>query len=1383
MNADSRASSHGGRRAAIPVAIVLLALLAVLVAPSLALASSVTDAGEGFPLSVNASDHILIAKLVIEEEEGKSEENIAGPWSIWAGGSSTPLAPLNGGPETKEVALGEPEHSVFLYRLNAAGVAGGTSTITSGFKEGKEHTVHRAAYYTPDGVGHEVPPLYETITNSKGEPVTVGAIGTGIDGAGDVAGLGVVKVGEHARSRGFFSAGGTAHPSVVGESDGPWTEVFSMNEAGTMFGSVSEMKITETEEGKTEEEPVHPKYALWKTPGGSATILNFDAPLAGFPLADDGSVLGYLAGKLLLREPSGTETEVAGLSKPFAVNSSHVVVGSKSVGGVEHAAVWQAGTVSDLNALLPEKSGWVLQRAVAINDGGDIAGIGTHEGHTHVFLLKTGIVVTNAGDEKESSKAGSGVCATEESGCTLRAAIETVNKAANAAVTPISFNVADGKPAEIAPSSALPAITAPINIEGASQPGAYEESGAEGGRKVGVIIDGTKAGPDGLVLESAGSIVSGLVLKNFGGGAGVLLKGEHEQLADSVLYKDKVGVEVAGSNDVIGPSEELAGNNFVEDGDTAGLASYVSGLKPGTAPKAYDEAVAGFGAAVLLGKGPTSGTQITGNLIGLAGGLKSALSLTAGVSTFGVLVDPGSGVVENVTIGGAASAKNLISGDFTGVELLGSAGGSVAGVSVLGNQIGGDRGVSGESELGTIIGLMAEGKVTGLQVGSAASGNTFPADIIGAVLAGGELTGASVQNNTFGVDKGLKSFEGGKLEGHDILGIVAADTTGAQIGGTPGAGNRVLGAPLGIVLAGEKSSKNRVESNTIGRNAPPAGPFDLSEKSFDTGEFGGILGLLDASGSEQQIGSAGAGNTIQGNLVGLFSAEEKNDTVQGNAIVKNGFGFLDFDSGGTRLGGGAAGQGNQILSSAIGALISNINPTKQELEDAQASEKSISSSVRKETLNETPKENQALADVNGTTTAALTEALFEPPSKPGTNNRIEGNLIGTNAAGDTRNASGETLGSAISLLISGDEQEVQVGGTGAGQGNHIVNGGSGGLLVAGTAAHAPSVQALGNTIYNNSTFGGAAVGIPGLGINLIRVQGSGEIDPVFGFTVDPQDPIQPDVGPNGLQNSPVLTSATSAGGTLTVVGTLQSAPNTSYTIELFSDEFKNPYGAGEGQQILGRFNIATDAAGHASFTATEPAPGAGAQYVSATATTLPAGGKTGVTSEFALDAKIEAVPAASGPTPTPTPTTPTGPSPAPAPAGVTTTGIVEHSGTLTVTVSALTLTLPGVTVDCAASGPGCAATATATEGGSGKASAAAHAKPKPLVVLARWSARLAPGHAAPVILTLTRKGHTLLLRKHLLTLTVVVSVKAGAGRAVTRTLHVHVRLKAKRKGH
>jgi hypothetical protein len=323
------------------------------------------------------------------------------------------------------------------------------------------------------------------------------------------------------------------------------------------------------------------------------------------------------------------------------------------------------------------------------------------------------------------------------------------------------------------------------------------------------------------------------------------------------------------------------------------------------------------------------------------------------------------------------------------------------------------------------------------------------------------------------------------------------------------------------------------------------------------------------------------------------------------------------------------------------------------------------------------------------------------------------------------------------------------------------------------------VQVLGNKIYNNSTFGGLAQGLPGLGLSLIRIQGSGEVDQVYGLSVNPQDPMQPDQGPNNLQNSPVMTSATTSAGKLTIAGTLQSVPNTSYTIELFADEFKSPYGAGEGQQFLGRLNLLTDASGHGTFSAEGPAPGPNSQYISATATTLPPGGEPGVTSEFALDAKIEAgppEPAPAGPPPAGKPTTP--------PSGTAQkTGIVEHSGSLTVTVSAVSFTLPGVTVECASTSSACTASATASEGASGKASAASSGKKskkkhgKAPVVLAAWSAKIAPGHAAPVLMTLTSAGKAQLKRKHTLSLTVTITVRAGTAKAITQTVHLQLKSK------
>jgi hypothetical protein len=115
----------------------------------------------------------------------------------------------------------------------------------------------------------------------------------------------------------------------------------------------------------------------------------------------------------------------------------------------------------------------------------------------------------------------------------------------------------------------------------------------------------------------------------------------------------------------------------------------------------------------------------------------------------------------------------------------------------------------------------------------------------------------------------------------------------------------------------------------------------------------------------------------------------------------------------------------------------------------------------------------------------------------------------------------------------------------------------------------------------------------------------------------PNDPApDADAGPNNLQNFPVLTSATFAGGSLAVTGSLTSAPLTSYRIELFSPTF------------LGSFNVTTDGTGVANFSQSIAAatPAAGEAVVS-TATNL----VTTDTSELgnAIAAHLAPVPAAS----------------------------------------------------------------------------------------------------------------------------------------------------------
>jgi probable HAF family extracellular repeat protein len=77
-------------------------------------------------------------------------------------------------------------------------------------------------------------------------------------------------------------------------------------------------------------------------------------------------------------------------SVAYGINDRDQVVGAANVaddGSHLHAFVWENGRLSDLNTLLPEKSGWVLQEARDINNRGQICGTGLLLGRRQAFLL------------------------------------------------------------------------------------------------------------------------------------------------------------------------------------------------------------------------------------------------------------------------------------------------------------------------------------------------------------------------------------------------------------------------------------------------------------------------------------------------------------------------------------------------------------------------------------------------------------------------------------------------------------------------------------------------------------------------------------------------------------------------------------------------------------------------------------------------------------------------------------------------------------------------------------------------------------------------------------------------------------------------------------
>jgi probable HAF family extracellular repeat protein len=80
---------------------------------------------------------------------------------------------------------------------------------------------------------------------------------------------------------------------------------------------------------------------------------------------------------------------LGGSSRGMAINSAGHVTGYSHItsAGGSHAFVSRGGAMIDLNTLIPSGSGWTLQYGLAINDNGQITGVGTVNGEARAFLL------------------------------------------------------------------------------------------------------------------------------------------------------------------------------------------------------------------------------------------------------------------------------------------------------------------------------------------------------------------------------------------------------------------------------------------------------------------------------------------------------------------------------------------------------------------------------------------------------------------------------------------------------------------------------------------------------------------------------------------------------------------------------------------------------------------------------------------------------------------------------------------------------------------------------------------------------------------------------------------------------------------------------------
>jgi hypothetical protein len=407
-----------------------------------------------------------------------------------------------------------------------------------------------------------------------------------------------------------------------------------------------------------------------------------------------------------------------------------------------------------------------------------------------------------------------------------------------------------------------------------------------------------------------------------------------------------------------------------------------------------------------------------------------------------------------------------------------------------------------------------------------------------------------------------------------------------------------FGSGAGIFFSSPSghTSDNVVEGNFIGTDSSGAialGNSDGIGISFSTNNrIGGTTpaarNVISGNGSRGIfVGTQASGTTIQGNFIGT--------TASGTAALSNNSGGIF--SGGTgpdTIGGTVDGARNVISGNQNNAGIfiqsgTSTGPVIQgNLIGTDVTGTVALGNFFGIWLNFGP--SLGNSTIGGTAPGARNVisgnrsdgVLVSGSSR---NNQLLGNLIGTDITGTM------PLGNAGNgVLIEAFAPSNKIGGVLAGQGNTIAFNRLNGVLVSG------SPNATANAIRRNAIFSNGLLGID-----------------LAGDGVTANDPGDGDMGPNSMQNFPVITSVTGNGGQTTITGTLNSTPSTNFSLSFYSSSTCDPSGNGEGATPFGAGSpgVVTDANGNVNFALAIPAQLLAGQVITATATD-----SAGNTSEF-----------------------------------------------------------------------------------------------------------------------------------------------------------------------
>ena len=420
--------------------------------------------------------------------------------------------------------------------------------------------------------------------------------------------------------------------------------------------------------------------------------------------------------------------------------------------------------------------------------------------------------------------------------------------------------------------------------------------------------------------------------------------------------------------------------------------------------------------------------------------------------------------------------------------------------------------------------------------------------------------------------------------------------------------NRFQGSGIRIEASRDTIQKCSIGTSTAGTTAFPNGNSGIYIDSGSNNQIGGYDGNLGSLGNVISgntgdgitiVGSGGSNNVIQGNYIGTNST--------GLTALGNSGSGISIDTGAfNQIGGSFTGQTNVISGNAangievrgnstfivrnyigtdgnpVGGVAGGGNPSGGNIAVPNGGAGILVASADSTTIGQANFGNT----VSGNAGAGIQLLTANRTT-------IQGNVVGTDS-GLSKNLGNQGPG----ILIDGSQNTIG-GAVDASDGTSntvAFNGqptGAGGVSIASGRRN----SILGNSIRDNF----------GLGIILKSENGQ----PV------PNDPGDPDTGPNDLQNYPVLATAATASGRTLIQGTLNSRPSTTYTIQFFTNVAADSSGAGEGRSLLGSTLITTDVNGDAVIDLTLSRPSVVGQFLSATATDA-----QGNTSEFAVDVPI-----------------------------------------------------------------------------------------------------------------------------------------------------------------